>query len=200
MKGTINFYNIFMGAFDESTKSLMDYFANNIGGTAWFNVFTSYYEIRNRVSTYMSNSATLKQSLSLDSSTSSMTLSDLDIRSMLSDLLQSNELPTDFNGVYNIIFNGAFTVTSAKGVWPQNWCSYSSTFSLTDPTASGSYPAIKYAVMGNPSSTSGGAVCLVKDNRNNNQVVSYNNNPGADSMIASYVRGNRYFKLYLILL
>ena len=152
-------------------KSLVDYFAANIGGSSWHNMMTQYYQVIGTTKTYMSNDVALKGSVPTYATTRGRTLTDAQVRKIISDLISTGQLPFDTNGVYAFIFRGDVQFTG----WLSSWCGYHDSFFYS------SDKLLKYFVAGDPSTygNSGSASCGPKTN-------TPNGNYGADAVVSVY--------------
>jgi len=171
MLGPVNVYHIYYGDFSstsgQTTVSLMNYFASNIGASDWYNIMTSYYDY---TGTYCSASVTYGGSIYQATTTTNGTITSTTVRSAITTAINAGSFPLDPNGVYFFIFRGSITLSG----FLTSWCGYHSYFYL-----GGVY--IKYSVIGDPgSATSGGAGCeAIYSN-------TANGNIGADSMASVY--------------
>mmetsp|Transcript_13656 Transcript_13656/g.18690 ORF Transcript_13656/g.18690 Transcript_13656/m.18690 type:complete len:342 (-) Transcript_13656:272-1297(-) len=185
MTDTVRLYNIYYGDFNTTngndTMHLLDYFASNIGNTAWYKILSSYFQLEsNGDKTLASHSANLKKSFLVNPSQKSTEITESDIQELLVELITSEDLPRDTNGVYNLIFDGKFQTPG----WLTTTCSYHSAFYFP-----GSDDIIKYMVLNDPSTPSNqkGVICQAinpKDNLHN--IPTANNNIGADSMASLF--------------
>ena len=174
MTGTINLYNIYYGDFSSNSsqefKTLVDYFAANIGGSSWHNMMTQYYQVIGTTKTYMSNSVVLKASISTNTTTRGGTLTQEQVELIISNLISTGQLPADTNGVYAFIFRGDVQFTG----WLSSWCGNHGSYSHS------SGKLLKYFTIGDQS-TSGmnfGCAALLSDTANGNY--------GADAIVSFY--------------
>lgn len=130
-----HFYNIYIGnSFSEDTISSVNYFASNLGNTAWFNVLSSYYEIDSEANIVpVSNISQFQQFIQVPPPNNSGNLRDSDIQNLIFQLILNNSvIELDSNAVYTVFFDGQLNATSADGrTWPTDWCSYHSSFQLS---------------------------------------------------------------------
>jgi hypothetical protein len=170
MLGTKNVYYIWYGNWANNTAlTILPFLASNIGGSAYFNINTTYYDANGN---HVSNSVTYQGSITDDYSQGN-SLSDDAVRTILTDALtsgnphQSGILPLDPNGIY-------FVLTSADVFENSGFCSqYCNGFHRY--VTMGNVDA-KYAFIGNPDQCP--STCEF-------QTISPNNNPGADAMASS---------------
>jgi hypothetical protein len=158
--GTPNIYFIWYGNWsgNNATTILADW-ANGIGGSAYYNINSTYYDGANN---HVSNAAHYAGSAN-DSYSQGTSLSDAQIESVVASALSSNRLPTDANGVYFVLTSA--DVTASSGFCTQ-YCGWH-----THGTINGT--KIRYSFVGNadrcPSACSA-------------QTTSPNGNEGADAM------------------
>jgi hypothetical protein len=158
---TNHMYYIWYGtAWDTSSKNLLVNLGNNIGGSPYFNINTTYYDHAN---------VHVKNSVSLSGQTTTgytygTNLSDANIQSIVTDALNSGALPRDTNGVYMVLTDK--TVGESSGFCTQ-YCGWH-----THATIGGQ--DIKYAFVGN-AETQCASACGAT-------APSVNSLPGADAM------------------
>ncbi|TLY52315.1 MAG: hypothetical protein E6K53_04640 [Gammaproteobacteria bacterium] len=158
-------YYIWYGNWTGNTATtILTNFVQNLGGSAYFNINTTYYDIVGSTKTFYNNILTYGGSTNTSSSTYGTSLSDSQIQSVVSDAIASASLPKDTNAVYLVLTSA--DVTASSGFCTQ-YCGWH-----THGTISGS--DIKYGFVGNadrcPSS------CAAQS------ASSPNNNIGADGM------------------
>jgi hypothetical protein len=160
---TNHMYYIWYGtAWDTSSKNLLVNLGNNIGGSPYFNINTTYYDHAN---------VHVKNSVSLSGQTTTgytygTNLSDANIQSIVTDALNSGALPRDTNGVYMVLTDK--TVGESSGFCTQ-YCGWH-----THATIGGQ--DIKYAFVGN-AETQCASACGAT-------APSVNSLPGADGMVS----------------
>jgi len=158
--GTNNVYYIWYGNWSGNTApSILTDFANNIGGSPYYNINTTYY---NGSNVHISNSVVYKGSTAV-AYPQGTSLSDSAIQTVVSNAITSGALPKDTNGVYFVLTSQDVTASSG---FCTNYCGWH-----THGTISGS--DIKYAFVGNP------ARCPTSCAE---QTTSPNGNAGADGM------------------
>jgi len=173
MLGTTNVYFIWYGNWANNTATtILQFFAENIGGSGYFNINTTYYD---GSGTHVSNSVVFEGSI-IDDYSQGSSLSDDAVRTIVRDALtngnphQSGNLPLDPNGIY-------FVLTSADVVETSGFCTqYCNGFHRY---ANVDEIIVKYAFIGNPDQCP--STCEP-------QTISPNNNPGADAMASSIAR------------
>jgi hypothetical protein len=139
MLGTVNIYYIWYGDWNgNSAVDLLTEEAENIGGTPWFNINTTYYSGAGRKLKHVSNSVAYKGSTTDDYS-HGKSLSDDDVFEIVTDAITSGRLPKDANGVY-------FVLTAADVDETSGFCS---SYCGWHYYGSFAKAAIKYAFIGN---------------------------------------------------
>jgi len=177
MTGPIRLYNIYLGDFRSNqsieTMNLMDYFAAHIGGSSWYNSTTLYYQMSpNGVKTYASSSVTFVKRVNALPTSKGLYFNETKVINLIIQLINSNLLPLDTNGIYSVIMRGDFVFEG----WLNTWCGYHTAFYLRDGRI------IKFVVIGDPSTAPGnnGYPCEALE------VGTANGNVGADSMVSIY--------------
>ena len=159
--GTTNMYYIWYGNWSgNSAVSILQNFANNIGGSPYFNINTTYYDGSN---VHVSNSVNFAGSAT-DNYSRGTALSDSAIQAIVASAITSHALPKDSNGVYFVLTSADVNETSGFCTVYCGW--------HTHGTISGS--DIKYSFVGNPDRCP--SACEWQSSS------SPNNNPGADGM------------------
>ena len=152
---TVNLYNIYLGDFDAATQPNLDYFGQNLGGTPWYNIQTTYVDA---TGVPLENNVTWIQSVAVSAAGLNYSFS-TDYHSacvaFLSDLFTKGTLPADSKGVYTIFFRDVVLA----GAMVQ-WCGLHSYFLY-----GGKY--MKYSLVVDPTSVwtvcmLGGEACDVK--------------------------------------
>jgi len=179
MTGTVKLYNVFVGDFasgdSPQTMALMDALAANIGGSSWYNMMTSYYQVNGDNSrTYMSNSVVHAASVNIHVGERGTAWSESQMITEFIAMFNAGTLPTDTNGVYAVILRGDFTFDG----WLSYWCGYHTAFYLNDGRI------IKLLLVGDPSTVpnGNGYVCEAIGDGS----PTANGNLGADSMASIY--------------
>ena len=158
--GTTNIYYIWYGNWSGNTATnILTDLAQNIGGSSYFNINTTYY---NGSNTHVSNSVHYAGDTT-DNYSRGTSLSDSAIQSVVSDAISSSRLPKDTNAVYFVLTSA--DVTASSGFCTQ-YCGWH-----THGTIGGS--DIKYSFVGNPDRCP--SAC-------EDQTVGPNGNAGADGM------------------
>jgi hypothetical protein len=154
--GTVNAYYIWYGNWSGNTaQTILTDLAQNIGGSSYFNINTTYYDGSN---THVSNSVTYAGSTT-DNYSHGTALSDADIQSIVA----SSNLPKHTNAVYFVLTSSDVNETSG---FCTQYCGWH-----THGTIGGS--DIKYSFVGNPDRCP--SACEA-------QTTSPNGNAGADGM------------------
>jgi hypothetical protein len=155
MLGTNHIHYIWYGNWSGNTATtILTDLANNIGGSAYWNINTTYYDGNN---THISNSATYSGSTN-DSYSHGTNLSDSDIQAIVA---ATN--PTDTNGVYFVLTSADVNATSG---FCTQYCGWH-----THATIGGK--DIKYSFVGNPDRCPSSCAA---------QTTGPNGNAGADGM------------------
>ena len=160
MTGTTNIYYIWYGNWSGNTAlSILTNLAQSIGGSSYFNINTTY---TNGSGGRVSNSVHFIGSTT-DNYSQGKSLSDAQIKTVVSSAITSGRLPKDANGVYFVLTSQ--DVTASSGFCTQ-YCGWHTRTTILGTD-------IKYSFVGNS------ARCLSSCAA---QSVSPNNNPGADGM------------------
>jgi hypothetical protein len=160
MLGTVNVYYIWYGNWNgNSAVTILTDLAQNIGGSPYYNINTTYYDGNNN---HVANSINYAGSTT-DSYSQGTSLSDAQIQAVVSSAISSGRLPKDTNGVYFVLTSA--DVTASSGFCTQ-YCGWH-----THGTIAGS--DIKYSFIGNPDRCP--SACEA-------QTTGPNGNAGADGM------------------
>ena len=158
--GTTSVYYIWYGNWSGNTaSSILTDLANNIGGSPYFNINTTYSDGSGR---HVTNAVAFKSSIDNNYSQGT-TLSDASVKTVVANALTSGALPYDSNGVYFVLTSA--DVNESSGFCTQ-YCGWH-----THGTISGL--DIKYAFVGNPDRCP--SACA-------EQATGPNGNAGADGM------------------
>ncbi len=159
MLGTVNVYYIWYGNWNgNSATTILTDLAQNIGGSSYYNINTTYY---NGSNLHISNSVHYAGSTTVGYPQGT-SLSDSAIKTVVTNAISSG-LPKDANGIYFVLTSS--DVTASSGFCTQ-YCGWH-----THGTVSGS--DIKYAFIGNPDRCP--SACEA-------QTTGPNGNAGADGM------------------
>src|SRR4029079_16039040 len=135
MLGTVNIYYIWYGNWSgNSATTILTDLAQNIGGSPYYNINTTYYDGSNR---HVSNSVHYAGSTT-DSYSRGTSLSDSAIQGVVADVINQGRLPKDTNAVYFVLTSS--DVTASSGFCTQ-YCGWH-----THGTIAGS--DIKYSFIG----------------------------------------------------
>ena len=160
MLGTTNVYYIWYGNWNgNSAVTILTDLAQNIGGSPYFNINTTYYDGSN---THVTNSVHYAGSTT-DSYSRGTSLSDAAIQGVVADAINQGRLPKDTSAVYFVLTSS--DVTASSGFCTQ-YCGWH-----THGTIAGS--DIKYSFVGNPDRCP--SACEA-------QTTGPNGNAGADGM------------------
>lgn len=177
MLGQVTLYNIFYGDFSisssRSTVYLMNYLASHIGNSSWYNIMTAYYDFSGR---YLTKNVTFGGNVSSNPYQKGGSINDSTILDTITNLILSNQLPLNDNGIYAFIFRGDIQYYSALigSSFLGGWCGYHYDFMLNGYR-------LKYFVIGDPSFSSSGDGC-----EGYTVGLTVNKNLGADSMASIY--------------
>jgi hypothetical protein len=137
MLGTTKVYYIWYGNWaGNSAVTILTDLAQNIGGSAYFNINSTYY---NGSGTHVSNSVSYGGSTN-DNYSQGKNLSDRAIKNVVSSAISSGRLPNDTSAVYFVLTSSDVSARSGFCTQYCGWHTYS--------TISGSN--IKYSFVGNP--------------------------------------------------
>jgi len=143
-----------------SATTILTDLANNISGSPYFNINTSYYDSNNK---HVINSVAYGGSI-IDSYSRGSALSDADVQGIVTAALTSNRLPTDVNAIYFVLTSADVNETSGFCTTYCGWHTHGKTIAGTD---------IKYSFVGNPDRCPSGCEA---------QTIGPNGNAGADGM------------------
>ncbi len=159
----VNVYYIWYGNWSSnSAVSILTDFMNNLNGSPWLNIETTYYQTSGGVKTQIQNQVTLKKSV-YDNYSRGKSLSDSSVSAIVQRAISTGALPLDPSGVYFVLTSSDVSETSGFCSQYCGWHTYM--------TVSGK--KIPYAFIGNA------AKCL---NACAPQTTSPNGNAGADAM------------------
>eukprot|EP00597_Dinobryon_sp_UTEXLB2267_P004803 CAMPEP_0170078632 /NCGR_PEP_ID=MMETSP0019_2-20121128/15190_1 /TAXON_ID=98059 /ORGANISM="Dinobryon sp., Strain UTEXLB2267" /LENGTH=230 /DNA_ID=CAMNT_0010291637 /DNA_START=727 /DNA_END=1419 /DNA_ORIENTATION=+ len=165
------------------TKNLVNYFADHLGGSPWYRILSSYYQIVSGVKTFVSDSFVFKKSVNVAATTS--ILSTMDVINTILALFNSGTFAVDTNAIYTLFFRGdiaaTFDPTKIDSLsWLSHWCGYHGAFYLK--LNSNTQVIIKFIVVGDPSFAG-------QSGRDCEEYVdkpTSNKNMGGDSMVNVY--------------
>ena len=143
-------------------KSIIHDLINNVTGTAYYNINTTYYS-DNKKKHKVQNKVTLKGEADDAAKSMGSALSDTAIRTLISNAITSGKLPSDVNGIYFLLTTKDVNATSGFCTAYCGWHTHTSVAG-TD---------IKYSFVGDA------ARCLSACAA---QSTSPNDNPGVDGM------------------
>jgi hypothetical protein len=160
MLGTVNAYYIWYGNWSgNSATTILTDFAQNVGGSPYENINSTYYDGSNN---HVSGAVHYAGSTT-DNYSQGTSLSDNQIETVVSSAITSGRLPKDSNGIYFVLTSS--DVTASSGFCSQ-YCGWH-----TNGTVSGT--DIKYSFVGNPDRCPSSC---------EQQTTSPNGNAGADGM------------------
>ncbi len=136
MLGTTNVYYIWYGTWnDASERAVLTNFAENIGGSPYFNINTTYYDGNNA---HISNSVALAGQTNDNYSRGASNLADSDIQAIVTTAINSGALPSDESAVYFVLTSADVT----KSGFCSSYCGWHTHMSLGGAD-------IKYSFIGN---------------------------------------------------
>jgi hypothetical protein len=161
MLGTNHIYYIWYGNWGANTaNTILTNLAQNIGGSPYFNINTTYY---NGSNTHVSNSVSYGGSTNTPVGGYGTSLTDAEIQSIVRDALESGRLAYDTSGIYFVLTSADVTASSGFCTQYCGWHTHG-TINGTD---------IKYSFIGNPDRCP--SACEA-------QSTGPNGNAGADGM------------------
>ena len=162
MMGAVNVYTIWYGNWSGNTATtIISDFLNTLGGSPYWNMNTTYY---NGTKTPMQNALAYLGSTT-DNYSQGSSLSDSQIRTVVSSAISSGRLPADAAGIYLVLTSADVTASSGFCTQYCGWHTYGTISSKS----------IKYAFIGNPARCP--SACAA-------QTKGPNDNAGADAMIS----------------
>jgi hypothetical protein len=158
----VNVYVIWYGNWSgNSGTTIVPDFLNNLGGSPYFGINTTYYDASN---VHITNKVTLKGQAT-DSYSQGTSLSDAKVKTIVSHAISTGALPKDTTGVYFVLTSQDVNETSGFCTQYCGWHTHGSISSAD----------IKYSFVGNA------ARCI---NACAAQSTSPNGNPGVDGMVS----------------
>jgi hypothetical protein len=138
--GTVHIYNIWYGNWSgNSAPTILDYFASHIGGSSYWNMFTTYYQISGGVKTFMSNSVSLAGEY-FDSYSQGSNLDDNGVFAVVTNAINGGHLPSDTHGIYFVLTSSDVNETTGFCTVYCGWHTFG-TINGAD---------IKFSFVGNP--------------------------------------------------
>jgi hypothetical protein len=164
MTGTNHIYYIWYGNWSgNSATTILDALASTLGGSSYWNIETTYYQIVGGVKTFVSNSLTRNGDV-FDSYSQGSNLSDAGVLAAVSHGISSLGLPLDTSGIYLVLTSSDVNETSGFCTQYCGWHDHA-TISGQD---------IKYGFIGNPDRCPSACEFIVGN--------APNGNAGADGM------------------
>jgi len=163
MTGTKHIYYIWYGNWSGNNAStVLNAFANGIGGSAYYNINSTY---TNSAGQAVTNSATFAGSTSVGY-TYGTALTDANIQSIVADSINGGVFPLDTNAVYFVLTDATVNETSGTSGFCTSFCGWHDHGTINGAD-------IKYSFVGNPDR------CITSCA---DQSVGPNGNAGADGM------------------
>jgi hypothetical protein len=164
MIGTNHFYYIWYGNWSgNSAPTILDAFASTLGGSSYWNMFTTYYQIVGGVKTFISNSLTRNGDY-FDSYSHGSNLDDSGVLAVVESAISGGHLPLDSSGIYFVLTSADVNETTGFCTVYCGWHDHAS-FSGID---------LKYSFVGNPDRCPSACEFIVGN--------APNGNAGADGM------------------
>ena len=164
MVAGVHLYYIWYGNWTGNTaKTILTDFANNIGGSNYFNINTYYYQTVNGPRQYVSGAVHLVNSIT-DNYSQGTSLTDAQVQVVVSSALASGALPSDSSGIYFVLTSSDVNETSG---FCTSYCGWHDVGTIAGSN-------IRYSFVGNPDRCPN--TCEQQTG------VSPNGNPGADGM------------------
>jgi phosphate-induced protein 1 len=161
IQGVTQVYYIWYGNWSGNTAmTILPDFAENIGGSQYFNINTTYF---NGSNVHVMNAVQYATSTT-DNYSRGVRLGDADIQGIVSDAITQGRLPLDTNGVYFVLTSADVRETSGFCTQYCGWHTHTTVGGLD----------IKYAFIGNPDRCP--SSCMP-------QARGPNGNAGADGMV-----------------
>jgi hypothetical protein len=161
-KNGVNVYLIWYGNWTGNTGlTIIPKFVNDLNGSAYFNINTTYYNAKNK---FVKNKVNLMGQAN-DNYSLGSALSDASIRTIVSNHISNGDLPMDKNAVYFVLTSQDVNETSGFCTVYCGWHTHA-TINTKD---------VKYSFVGNA------ARCI---NACAAQSTSPNGNPGVDGMLS----------------
>ncbi|MBS1708319.1 MAG: hypothetical protein JSS65_06300 [Armatimonadetes bacterium] len=135
MTGTIHAYVIWYGAWTASDQSLVSNFISNLGGSAYFNINTTYGDNTGDVSGQLTLAGTTVDT----GSQGTKSLTDTKILNIVKSALSTGKFPYDSNGIYLVLTGSNVT----KSGFCTQYCGWHTRASINGFD-------IKYSFVGNP--------------------------------------------------
>jgi Phosphate-induced protein 1 conserved region len=136
--GTTHVYYIWYGTWSGTAQNILTTYAQNVGGSRYFNINTTYWQGTSTNQQHVSNAVTFGGSTT-DNYSLGKSLTDANLATIVGNAISSGRLPKDTNAVYFVLT--ASDVNETSGFCTQ-YCGFH-----THGTISGS--DIKYAFVGN---------------------------------------------------
>ncbi len=162
--GTTNVYFIWYGAWsvNPDANTILTDLASSIGGTPYFNINTTYYQVTT-VTSFVSNSVAYVMATT-DNYSQGTSFGDAGVLAIVSNAINSGALPADANGAYFVLTTPDVNETSGFCTKYCGWHNHA-TIAGVD---------IKYAFIGDPDRCP--SACEAQS------ATSPNGDPGADGM------------------
>ncbi|HLY18818.1 MAG TPA: hypothetical protein VKR61_16415 [Bryobacteraceae bacterium] len=170
----VHLYFIYYGNWatkDPGGPAIMHNFGANLGGSAYWNILTTYKEPTSGITI---NNALVLHGEYTDTGSQGSSLSDATLQTVVSSAITGGHLPLDTNAVYHVLASPEVNETSG---FCSAYCGFHNHMTVSGKN-------IKYTFVGDPvHCTSFGGVADCQGDANNLS-HSPNNDPGVDAMIS----------------
>src|SRR5215471_4004760 len=177
MLGTVNIYIIYYGNWDTADQTIVNTWAQSLGGTGLYNINTTYYDGATPAN-YISNSLGFNRTANTyhDNYSLGKNLTDANVQTIVANAISGGHLPDDTNGVYFVLtYKDVFETAFGVG-----FCTYFCGYhGPSDTIVSGE--TIKYSFVGDAAKCPSGCdgnVALFGDKTSPNQSI------GADGTVS----------------
>ncbi len=166
MLGTVGVYFIWYGSWGSGAKQILVDFANNLGGSGWWNINTTYTDGANKK---LSNAVSLLGQYQYTGASYAKSLSDDDVKNIVTNTITQGHLPKSANAVYMVLTTSDVDQVSSASSRFGDYCGWHWSTSLNSTW-------IKFAWVGNPAVKAPGCI------PNN---AALNGNLGVDGMVGT---------------
>ena len=148
LTGNLKLFNIYYGDFSQSgshTAPLLDYLAEHLGSSSWYNILSSYYyqAAGSPVRRYVNGTLTFTGSVNIFPTARNVNITVNRLRrALVTELFNKGVVVPREDTIYVIIFRGDFHVNASGKSWLSDWCGLHSKVVLSNSLN------ISYAVVG----------------------------------------------------
>src|SRR5215471_8832736 len=142
MLGTPTIYIIFYGNWDTGEQTIVDAWAQNLSGTGYWNINSTYYDAD---SNFLTNTVAFSRTTNTyhDNYSLGKSINDADTQTIVSNAINGGHLPNDTNGLYFVLTYKDVFQTAPFGAFCTAYCGYH-----TYSTSIVSGENIKYSFVG----------------------------------------------------